>query len=161
MRPAAGLEEVKWIGAEANLTHGRPLKSKEYREVFRAYIRAGKHRKGRRFKGYREIAEDLRGMHPHATIWQWMRRDFPQIAGRMGRADEFRAKGGLDDRSHGPEDHLYRSARVAVETIANTVKALSNESYRGELIVALEQALADLEAKPHVRPVPEPETMDF
>lgn len=40
--------EAQWAAAQANLTHGLPLKPREVREVFRAYVRSKQHRKGTR-----------------------------------------------------------------------------------------------------------------
>lgn len=151
--PAARLEEVRWIGAEKNLTHGRPLKASEFAEVFKAYIRARRHRDGKRFKSYREIAAELHNVKSHNTIRNWMRRYFPRIAGAMGGDDDFKGKGGLDDRSHDFEDSLYRDAAEALQYITKAVEALSSETRRGDLVLALELALARLKAKPYDLPM--------
>lgn len=59
--------ELPWLAAEANLRHGVPLKRSERRNVFRAYVRAGQHLKGRRrIKSSREISSDLHGLISHA-----------------------------------------------------------------------------------------------
>ena len=57
----ASERDARWMAAQANLQHGRPLKSVEVREAFRFYIRARKHRAGGRLRSYREIAQDLGG----------------------------------------------------------------------------------------------------
>ncbi|BAL96171.1 ParB N-terminal domain-containing protein [Rubrivivax gelatinosus] len=77
------MSELRWQAASANLAHGVPLKTREYRGVFRAFIRAGKHKKtGRELMSYREIGAAL-GIG-HTTIRQWMLRDFRELASRMG-----------------------------------------------------------------------------
>ncbi|MDE2394681.1 MAG: hypothetical protein KGM91_04505 [Burkholderiales bacterium] len=76
--------EVRWESAIANEGHGVQLKPSEYRNVFRAFILAKKHRKARgELMTYREIGEAIgKG---HRTIHEWMRKDFPRMAARMGR----------------------------------------------------------------------------
>jgi hypothetical protein len=73
--------EARWMAAEANLTHGLPLKAREVRHVFRAYVRARKHYDERgRLKSYRTIAKEIGRTNP--TIRAWMMKDFPKIAAR-------------------------------------------------------------------------------
>lgn len=72
-------EEARWLAVEANLTHGLPLKAKEVREGFKVYIKARKHKDGKRYKSYREIAADLGGSRHFTTIRNWMRRCFPHL----------------------------------------------------------------------------------
>ncbi|WP_295958951.1 hypothetical protein [Rhodoferax sp.] len=75
--------EVRWEAAQANMGHGVQLKPKEYREVFRAFVKAGKCKLPRgRLMSYREIAP-LIGKG-HTTIRTWMMADFASIAERMG-----------------------------------------------------------------------------
>jgi hypothetical protein len=77
-------EEAKWEAAKANLEHGLPLKSSELRNVFRVFVKAGHHKKGKcGMKSYRAIAADLGGYKPHNTIMRWMRADFPSIAAQI------------------------------------------------------------------------------
>jgi hypothetical protein len=99
--------EVYWLAAKANLKHGLPLKSKEIRAVFRAYISARKHLDGDRTRSYREIAQDIGGLNSHMTIRRWMIKDFPKIAQRMGGEDGH-ADGG--QRPHGSEEETWVSA---------------------------------------------------
>jgi hypothetical protein len=73
--------DAEWMAAQANVTHGLPLKPKEVRNVFRAYIRARKHLKGRgKTKSYRDIAEELGTGTSFNTVNRWMKKDFPDIA---------------------------------------------------------------------------------
>ncbi len=82
----AGPAEAAWLAAKANLAHGLPLKAREHRNVFRAFIRAGMHRKRKCFLSYRDIAGALGGVRSHGTLWNWMKKDFPGIAEQMAPA---------------------------------------------------------------------------
>ncbi|MEW9902673.1 ParB N-terminal domain-containing protein [Pseudomonas putida] len=76
-------EEAQWMAAKANLTHGLQLKPSEMREVFRVYVRTGRHRKSRgRLKSYRDIGLELG--RPHTTIRNWMEKDFRKIFNQYG-----------------------------------------------------------------------------
>lgn len=90
-------EEARWIAAEANLTHGRPLTAREVQEVFKAYVRAKKHRhRGGRLKSYREIGTEL-GRH-NTTVRAWMQKHFPTIADHYAKDEGEGPKGGLWDQ---------------------------------------------------------------
>jgi len=86
-------EDAHWLAAEANLTHGLPLKAREVRGVFRAYVRARRHREGRRSKTYQQITDDLGGVVALTTIRNWMQRDFPSVFRAMGRKEDEIPKG--------------------------------------------------------------------
>lgn len=144
------LEDVRWLAAKANLRHGLALKTPEYLEVFKAYISARKHRVGKAFKSYRQIHQEIGGVVALGTVHAWMRKHYPAIARQMTNSpDDFIGKGGLDNRSCGPEDLIYWDATHALRTITHAVQILSNESHRLSLVIALEQALADLKSKPY------------
>ena len=74
--------QAAWCAATANMKHGVPLKRAELRSVFRAYVRAGKHRRGTGLRSYRQIAQDLHDTVRHTTVRNWMTKDFPNIARR-------------------------------------------------------------------------------
>jgi hypothetical protein len=78
--------EARWAAARANLEHGQPLKTRELRPVFRAYISSRQHilRDGAS-QSYAEIGEAI-GVRKN-TIWHWMKRDFPAIFQKMSRDD--------------------------------------------------------------------------
>lgn len=87
--PCTNEREALWLAASANLSHGLPLKAREMIPVFKAYIKAGKHRPYPDvFKSYREIAADLGGIVSYGTIRNWMKRYYPSIARRMSWKDE-------------------------------------------------------------------------
>lgn len=73
--------EIEWLTATGNLTHGLPLKPRERRKVFNAYIDTRQHIKADGgLKSYREIAQELKGSTTHTTIRNWMLKDYPELA---------------------------------------------------------------------------------
>jgi len=148
--------ELAWIGAEANSSHGVPLKRSEARNVFRAYVRAGRHRNSKgRIKSSREMAQDLRGMKSHATILEWMRQDFPSVYREMRRSEEEpRFEGGL--HAVDPEEHFYGATLGALESLAANARGIKDPTRRGQIIATLE---ATLEAIKQDKPW-EPVTVD-
>lgn len=91
--PCESLQDARWMAAKANLSHGLPLKARELKPVFQAYIKARQHTPSPgSYKSYREIAADLGGIVSHVTIRNWMKRHYPSI---------FRWMGGLDEPPHG------------------------------------------------------------
>jgi len=132
-------EELAWCAAEANLKHGTPLNRKEARVVFRAYVKAGKHRKrGRAIKSSREIAQDLHGLRSNVTILKWMKADFPSVYQRMSGEDATHHGGGLVASSTPEERHLQTIRRALEEIAANSRGIIAAEA-RGELIAEIER----------------------
>ncbi len=72
-------DEARWLAAEANLKHGLRLRPKALRGVFKAYVEAGRHRRGSSLraplKSYREIACELGGTIHYGTVRNWMRKE--------------------------------------------------------------------------------------
>ncbi|RXH06299.1 hypothetical protein [Bradyrhizobium vignae] len=140
--------EARWISAQSNLTHGEPLRAKEHREVFRAYVRAGRcwHRDKRgkqRLKSSRDIAADLHGLRSHTTIVNWMRQDFPKLWKQMGGEIAAPGKDKLTDEEQSQrrrDDALQHLAQV--ESIART---LTDVWHRGEVLAGLARAVKVLE----------------
>lgn len=140
--------EARWISAQSNLTHGEPLKSKEHREVFRAYVRADqcwhRNKQGKqRLKSSREIAADLHGLRSHTTIVAWMRQDFPKLWKQMGGEIAAPAKRTPTDEEQSQQrrdDALRLLAEV--ESIART---LTDPWHRGEVLAGLAKARKALE----------------
>lgn len=83
------LEEAKWEAVKANQTHGRPMATKDYREMFRRYILAKDHlNEERNPKSYREMASDLGHIKAHTTIRNWVEQDFPKLFNALKSDDE-------------------------------------------------------------------------
>lgn len=78
--------EAQWTAAGANLTHGQPYSPRELRPVFRRFISARKHvLPDGASKSYAQIGAEI-GVKK-ATVYKWMRKDYPDIARKMGRED--------------------------------------------------------------------------
>lgn len=142
VQPAASVEEVRWLAARANLTHGLPLKSKEYREVFRAYIRARNHRRNdKSFKSYREIAAEIGGARGYTTIRNWMQKDFPSVFRAMRGYDEPPADGVVPQAVELPAIAIeaLKDARAAMPAVTDLV---DQQVFMGVLEEIVEMARA-------------------
>jgi len=149
--------ELGWLAAEANLKHGVPLKRGELRNVFRAYVRAGQHKTGRRrIKSSREISSDLHGLISHTCVINWMREDFPAIWKQMARRDEEpRAEGGLPQID--PEERRLAAVRQATGEIIANARGITDPLRRGEIVTDLRQALDLIEKAAPWEPIDENE----
>lgn len=114
-------DDAQWMAAQANMTHGLPLKPREVREVFRVYIRTGRYKKGSgKWKSYRDMGEELG--RPFSTIRSWMEKDFKKLYHTYG--DQNRNGKGDDSvrPPRPPEDaraaigHLYAARCTFQET---------------------------------------------
>lgn len=140
-------DEAMWMAANANLTHGLPLKSREIREVFRVYIQTGRYKKGRgKWKSYREIGQELG--RPHTTIRHWMEKDFKKLFHAYG-SENRGAEGGCVDHPPKPPD----GAKAAIEhlhavrlTFQETVCPNAREAIRLDLKALSDDLLADWQA---------------
>lgn len=134
----ASEDEVRWLAARANLTHGVPLASRELRAVFRAYVQAGEHRTARGgLKSYREIARDVPG-RSHGTIRNWMKVDFPEIAAAMAGEEPERGQGGLRENP-GPTGREL--CEGLVQQVLAAFRTLGDPEERGEIIQEVEEVL--------------------
>jgi hypothetical protein len=138
--PASSEKEVRWLAAQANLEHGLPLKPKQYREVFRAYVKARRHRnENGSFKSYREIATELGGARGHTTIRNWMEQDFPGL---------FRAMGGRAEPVDFPEDDpepeqtLASVVLDALKVAGAALPGVSDPYDLGDIVAELESMTA-------------------
>lgn len=138
---SATRHQAVWMAASANLEHGLQLKSAELRNVFRAYISSRQHSQGKgRIKSYREIGVDLgKG---HTTIRNWMQKDFPEIAVRMSGNGEVAGVGGLQEIAapnlSATDQHMA--------LVREVFQSSSDPTFRGNVIGAIRETLADMEA---------------
>jgi hypothetical protein len=153
----ASTQEAQWLAAEANLTHGLPLKKAEIRTAFRAFITARRHRiparagQGPGRLSYRDIAKALGGHVSHPAVYNWMRKDFPNIAKEYGgeAMDTTAEAPGPED----PEEGFARAAQEAIAQALSAARGVRDPGRRGELIAAAEGALRELrEARAWVPP---------
>lgn len=115
--------------------------------MFRAYVKARQHLAGRhRFKSYREISKEL-GFAQHTTIRNWMRRDFPKIAGKMAAGDAGNYDAGPPRGC--PEGLKMDGVRRALSQAAANFHAIQDEELRGEAIHHFDETLQRMKAKPY------------
>lgn len=132
-------DDAQWMAANANLTHGLPLKPRELREVFKVYMRTGRYKKGRgQWKSYREIAQDLG--RPHTTIRLWMEKDFKKLFNQYGDANR-RAKGDDSVRPPPPPGDA-RAAIDHLDAVRNAFQETACPEAREAIRVYL-KALSD------------------
>lgn len=124
------LKEALRTSAVCNLSHGLPLTKTEKRRAFKQFIDGGGHLRGKRFKSYREIAQELQGIGGHTTIRNWMINDFPRIAQKMG--DEKLNFTPKDDPSVNLEKERVKAVIKTLTEARNLLDAISDpeEMYR-------------------------------
>jgi hypothetical protein len=135
-------DDIRWAAASANLGHGVPLRPAEYRMVFKAYVKAGRHRHSEgRFKTYREMGAELgKG---HTTVYNWMKRDFPRTFAQIGGGENGNS-GAEQPRAEVltfAEEHR-REALKAAERARQALQAMTAEG-RWEVYKALQGALEE------------------
>jgi hypothetical protein len=131
------------MAAEANLTHGMPLKNKELKEAFRAYVSTRQHRKGQRFRSYREIASDLGGVKAHTTVRNWMKKMFPSV---------FRAMGGWEEEDEDTDPDLsttkqctaFGLAMDALDQLRAAACGVGDPEERGDVIATTTEVLEEI-----------------
>jgi hypothetical protein len=81
--------QARWEAARANLGHGVPLKTREMRNVFQAFVKAGQHKQGPRgaLMSYREMSKHIAGVS-HTTLRNWTAADFTSLFHAMGGAEQ-------------------------------------------------------------------------
>lgn len=142
------LREAEWQAAAANMDHGVPLKLSERRGVFRAFIRARKHRnRAGQHLSYREIGAKL-GLN-HNTLRNWMKKDFPATFLAMSKEDPGHAPGGLVERPPGPS--VLDGVRQDLERVSSLALSLPPDQ-RDILARDLAALLAKLPAPPPAPP---------
>jgi hypothetical protein len=141
-------QEATWEAAQANLRHGLPLKRSERRAVFKAYVQAGNHKQGKKYKSYRVIAEELGGIAQHTTIRGWMEKDFKRIFKAMGDSEgPFNAEAG-PPKVNLEHEHLRQSLEALDNALALTA-ALQDPTKRYEVIQRAEKMLKKMKEKPY------------
>jgi ParB-like chromosome segregation protein Spo0J len=130
-------DEARWAAAEANTTHGLPLKHAEKREVFRRYMQTGQHREGRRLKSYRDIARDLHGIVGKSSLQRWMENDFPKIAASMSSGRDAKTSSDVIAK----HTQHFQTAVEHLDQIVAVAPALGEEERR-ELARRLNEAMS-------------------
>lgn len=143
--------EAGWEAANANRLHGVPLKPKEERGVFRAFIGAGRHRRGRAgLRTYEDIAAELgKGK---STIYRWMLQDFPALAKKMAKDSPGNQEAGTVEVDRpSPGQQQVQQAREATQQIIAALPAMS-PTVRHEVADLLRAALRAAEGLGMVPP---------
>lgn len=155
-------EHHAWIAARENMRNGLPLRRNEARAVFKAYVRAGQHRKGRRgVKSSREIADELNGIRSHATILKWMGQDFPRIRGMMRQdAPDYGSGAAAAEKPTDHESHMIEETLGHLEEARKLCRGVTDPVRRGELITQAEAIIAAMKAQGDWVP-PAPDELDF
>lgn len=142
-------ERMAWEAARANVGHGVRYKASEFRTVFKAWIGAKNHHKGRRvYMSYREMAEAFGMGVSYVTLRKWTMADFPSLAGAL-RGDEH---GNDDAGTYTPEivtmeEQHASEARKTLEAMRQHAEALEDAENRWDVLQALEVTAAMLRAK--------------
>lgn len=139
-------DEARWYAAKANTEHGLPLKTKELREVFRAFIETNRHMQGQKMMPYREIAKRIgKGF---STIRNWMKADYPRLFEKYQQM----ANGTPDDTDFDREAKIMErrltKAEADLHNVRNAGRTL-DPGHLGKLIHTLRETLNDLETKPY------------
>jgi len=140
-------EEAQWKAASANLKHGLPLKPRELRKVFRAYISAKQHRRrGRGLKSYRAMAADLGNVVSYNTVRNWIRSDYPAIFAQLrdDSADDYAAWANNGPANGVPKVTPLRSAKAHVDAALNEARGMGPKD-RQKLISYVIKAAARIE----------------
>lgn len=141
---AASVEEVRWMAAEWNLTHGERLKPGEVRTAFRALIKARRHLRPRTRRdeasellSYRDLARKLGGTVAHTTVRKWMVEDFPKIARRMSGEE-----GPAGNEPPGPPSEDERMQGEAIEKLKEAralARGVRDPERRGAIVAAADE----------------------
>ena len=144
-------EVARWEAATSNLGHGVPVKARELRKVFAAFVKAGKHRRrSGKYLSYRDIGTAL-GVG-HTTIHNWMKHGFPSV---------FRAIGGVEHGNPNGEPARYDiptveqlQAQEAIRKAGEVEGALGfmTPEERHEVVVCFRRAMAAAERLGTVAP---------
>ena len=144
--------QARWIAAKANLGHGLQLKTKEFRAVFQAFIKAKQNIKADgSLMSYREIAPHIG--KPHTTVRTWMLKDFPTTAKRMGGDEHGDPQAEKPELPDAREEHLA----VCMEAVLNVTQRVDILTPEGRWKVAqeMEVTLALLRQHGLQKPAPE------
>jgi hypothetical protein len=140
------LDEARWQAAKANTQHGLPLKTREYRDVFRAFIDSDQHTQGKKLMPYREIATQIG--KPFSTIRNWMEADYPRLFKKYQQNANGVPGEAVDDREEKQMRRRLGDAEAALYNVKNIGRTLDPRCL-GELISTARGVLSDLENKPY------------
>jgi len=136
VRDVASVNEAKWMAADANAKHGRPLCNKGYRKRFRIYVQTGHNKSDGGFKSYRQIASEVG--KPAMTIIRWMALDFPKVARQM--KDESYAPFPTEEEEDPEEAAQYACEASALKHIQEALSVAQGAGRREAIARAFQEA---------------------
>ena len=153
VREADSIAEARLWGYDANRKHGLPLAKGELREMYRVYLKAGRHHglKRGQLKSYRQMAAEL-GI-PKSTLLTWTEKDAPALARALGESNHFggTARGGA--REAGPGRRLALEAHRALDEAAAAIPGVVDAQERWRLWDKVQGLVKVLEAGALQRPM--------
>lgn len=143
--PCRSLLEARWMGFDANLRHGQPLRPKLLRQALRAFLDAGHHRwADGRFKSYREIARELSGVS-YSTVRRWIEADAPALFKAMGGAGGEGVGGTYELPAEAtPEESLAEAALAHIGEARALLQGVTTAGLRQRAAVEAEALLREL-----------------
>lgn len=144
-------KEAMWAAASDNLENGQRYTGDDWRKVFHMFVKAGKHHKGKgEYLSYREIAQLL--TIKKSTVHNWMHKDFPDTARRMG--DEKEGNHDAMQPDHDPEAERLLLAERAMQEAWLHLQHLSSPEKRFDgfqTLTAIHQKASRLPMKEPVK----------
>jgi hypothetical protein len=141
---------AQWLAAQSNMHHGLPLKAREERAAFHAYLRA--HRRGSVIVGPDGERVSLRDMgkrfgRHHQTLHKWMNTpEFRSVNNQYSPEDVHKDRRGMevpDEEAITPEQAVVNSTTAAMLNASNMADALSGEQ-KAQLAAAHEASIVRL-----------------
>lgn len=161
----ATMTEARWAAATANFTHGLPLKPKEVRNVFNAYITARRHYAADGWiKSYRDMEDDLGNRVSYRTLNNWMQKDHPKIAKAMAEQYGEEDKARYDEGDAPPPAYTITAldaAKASLDNVLAEARSMPPEDREALLAHAKDVLGGIVSAAPWVCPPPERENPDF
>jgi hypothetical protein len=138
--------QAQWEAAKANDDHGVPLKAKEYRAKFGAFIATKQHVTGRgKAMSYRDMSAVIG--KPHTTLRGWLQKDHPKVFRAMqGEGGLNVAPGAVSPVGLSLDAERIGQAQEAARTLQQIADILGTAEARGELVAILEETLRVLKA---------------
>lgn len=123
-------KELPYLAAQVNLNHGVYMSNKDVRKIaFRAYVKSKSNRLGKRYKSYREIANDFNLAYTHNTFRNWMKADFPSVFRAMADDDD----GEIEFEAIDPDVGHIKAAVEDLDRVSNRFKSIKCDEARVEL----------------------------
>ncbi len=138
--------EAQWLAAESNLAHGLPLKNKEVRRAFEAFVRAGQYLNADGSRKSLRVIGQLFGKD-HKTIHAWL--NTPDLRWLFKQYGPEQPKQNLGPPpatpQPSPQEQAFMTLMEAAQQMKNGAPMLAVEQLM-ELVIALREATGHLES---------------